>query len=334
MKTVISNARGFDGLTLEERSVPKPDAHQLLLRMRAVSLNFRDIDVVRGAHGNQDALVPLSDGVGEVVEVGAKVSRFAVGNRVSPTFFPDWIDGQATAEARMGRLGWPRDGVLSEYVVVDEHAAVRAPSNLSDVEAATLPCAAVTAWDALFVSGRVVPGDTVVVQGTGGVSLFALLFAKMAGAQVIVTSSQRAKLDRALALGAAHGIDYRAEPEWDKAVLELTGGQGADHVVDVAGGEGLTRSIRAARVGGTVSLAGYVAGRVGQFDLGTAFVRKTTLHPLGVGSRRTFEALARAIKVHDVRPVIDSVFPLERTREAFERLASGDVFGKVAISLV
>jgi len=331
---MISQATGEGGLTLEERPVPKPDAGQLLLRMRAASLNYRDIDVVRGTHGRHAGLVPLSDGVGEVVDIGAKVSRFAVGDRVSPTFFPDWIDGQASVDSRTGSLGWPRPGVLSEYVVVDEHAAVRAPSNLNDVEAATLPCAAVTAWDALFVSGRVVPGDTVVVQGTGGVSLFALRFAKMAGARVIVTSGQRAKLDRALALGAAHGIDYRAEPDWDKAVLELTGGRGADHVVDVAGGEGLTRSIRAARVGGTVSLAGYVAGRTGHFDLGTSFVRKTTLHPLGVGSRRTFEALVRAIELHDVHPVIDAVFPLERAHEAFERLASGEVFGKVAISLV
>ena len=306
---MISQATGEGGLTLEERPVPKPDAGQLLLRMRAASLNYRDIDVVRGTHGRHAGLVPLSDGVGEVVDIGAKVSRFAVGDRVSPTFFPDWIDGQASVDSRTGSLGWPRPGVLSEYVVVDEHAAVRAPSNLNDVEAATLPCAAVTAWDALFVSGRVVPGDTVVVQGTGGVSLFALRFAKMAGARVIVTSGQRAKLDRALALGAAHGIDYRAEPDWDKAVLELTGGRGADHVVDVA-------------------------GRTGHFDLGTSFVRKTTLHPLGVGSRRTFEALVRAIELHDVHPVIDAVFPLERAHEAFERLASGEVFGKVAISLV
>ncbi|WP_394820669.1 NAD(P)-dependent alcohol dehydrogenase [Pendulispora albinea] len=331
MKTMIADAGGKGGLRIEERPIPKPGPKQLLVRMRAFSLNYRDVDMLRGAHGAlPPSFVPLSDGVGQVVEAGAEVSRFAAGDRVSPTFFPDWISGEANDEVRRRRLALPDDGVLSEYIVVDEHAAVRAPRNLSDVEAATLPCAGVTAWDALFVSGQVRPGDTVVVQGTGGVSLFAVLLAKLAGARVIVTSGQRAKLDRALGLGASHGIDHGAEG-WHERVLGLTEGRGADQILDVAGGAGLSRSIAATRIGGTVSLIGYVAGRVAEFDVVVPIVRKTILRPIGVGSRSSFEALVRAVEVNDVHPVVDSVFPFARSHEALARLASGEAFGKVAI---
>lgn len=323
----------LDALTLVERPMPEVGPRDLLLRMRAASLNYRDLAIARRAYGTFGApLIPLSDGVGEIVAVGAEVERFAVGDRVCPTYLPDWIAGEPTEETARRRLGGPLDGVLAEYVRVAEHAAVRAPSHLTDVEAATLPIAGVTAWHALFVAGGVHPGDTVVVQGTGGVSLFALTLARLAGARVIVTSSSPEKLARARELGAAEGIDYRATPDWHARVLDLTEGRGADHVIDVAGGDGLGRSIAAARVGGTVSLVGFVAGTSASLDLGATLRRVVRLQAISVGSRQSFEALTSALALHGARPIVDRVFGFEETRAAYDYLARGGHFGKVAIA--
>lgn len=323
----------LDALTLTERPIPEPGPRDLLLRMRAASLNYRDLAIARRTYGSFAApLVPVSDGVGEVVAIGSEVRRFAVGDRVCPTYVPDWIAGEPTEEAARRRLGGPIDGVLAEYVRVHEDAAVRAPAHLTDVEAATLPIAGVTAWHALFVAGRVQPGDTVVVQGTGGVSLFALALARLAGARVLVTSSSPDKLARARDLGAAEGIDYRATPAWDARVLELTSGRGADHVIDVAGGDGLGRSIAAARVGGTVSLIGFIAGMSSTLDLAAAMRRVVRIQAISVGSRASFESLARALELHRTRPVVDRVFAFEDARAAYDHLARGGHFGKVAIS--
>jgi NADPH:quinone reductase-like Zn-dependent oxidoreductase len=333
MKVFVSTRNGLDGLALVERPIPTPGPHQLLLRMRAASLNYRDLDVLRGDYADfPRPFVPISDGVGEVVAIGAGVRRFAVGDRASPAYLIDWVSGEPTEELRRRRLGGPDDGVLAEYVCVEEHALVAPPRHLTDVEAATLPIAGVTAWDALFVSSQVTPGDVVVVQGTGGVSLFALTLARLAGARVIVTSGSPAKLARALALGAEHGIDYRAEPAWHERVLALTGGRGADHVIDVAGGEGLARSLAATRVGGTVSLAGFVTGKTARIALPTVMQRRLRLQGLGVGSRASFEGLVRTLEASGARPVVDRVFPLAEARAALAYLESGAPFGKVAIA--
>lgn len=333
MKVIVSTRNGLDGLELVERPVPTPGPHQLVLRMRAASINYRDLDVLRGDYAAfPRPLVPVSDGVGEVVAIGAGVSRFAIGDRVSPAYFIDWVSGEPTEEARRRRLGGPDDGVLAEYVCVEEHSLVAPPRHLSDVEAATLPIAGVTAWDALFGTSHVKPGDVVVVQGTGGVSLFALTLARLAGARVIVTSGSPAKLERARALGADHGIDYRAEPAWHERVLALTGGRGADQVIDVAGGDGLARSLAATRVGGTVSLAGYVTGKTASFALPVAMQRRLRLQGLGVGPRTSFEGLVRTLEASKARPVIDRVFPLTEARAALEHLERGAPFGKVAIT--
>ncbi len=329
----LTNGRGLAALALTERPEPVPGPGELLLRLHAVSLNYRDWAILQGTYGHfPRPLVPVSDGVGEVVAVGAGVRRFQRGDRVIPTYVPDWVRGGPAEEVARRRLGGPLDGLLREYACIGEEAAVAAPPHLTDVEAATLPIAGVTAWHALFTAGRLGPADTVVVQGTGGVSLFALQLARMAGARVLVTSRSAAKLERALALGAACGIHTREEPEWEARVLALTDGRGADHVVDVLGGASLGRSIAAARVGGTVSLVGFLEGMEARFDLAQALRRVVRLQAVSVGSREDLEALGRALGAHGVRPVVDRTFPFEQAPAAFEHLASGASFGKVAIT--
>lgn len=335
MKTYeLSRGSGLESLVLTERPVPEPGPRELLVKLRAVSLNYRDLAILRGTYGDYPRpLVPVSDGVGEVVAVGAEVRRFKVGERVIPAYVPDWVRGGPTEENSRRRLGGPLDGLLREYACIHEEAAVAAPAHLTDAEAATLPIAGVTAWHALFTAGRVGPGDTVVVQGTGGVSLFALQLARMAGARVLITSRSPAKLERAVALGAAAGIHTGAEPEWDARVLALTEGRGADHVVDVVGGEGVGRSIGAARVGGTVTLVGFLDSAAVRFDLTRALRRVVRLQAVSVGSREELEALGRALAVQGVRPVVDRTFSFAEAHAAYAYLASGAQFGKVVITL-
>ncbi|HWK90583.1 MAG TPA: NAD(P)-dependent alcohol dehydrogenase [Longimicrobium sp.] len=335
MKTYeLIRGSGLESLVLTERPVPVPGPRELLLKPRAVSLNYRDLAILRGTYGDYPRpLVPVSDGVGEVVAVGAEVRRFKVGERIIPAYVPDWVRGGPTEENSRRRLGGPLDGLLREYACIHEEAAVAAPAHLTDVEAATLPIAGVTAWHALFTAGRVGPGDTVVVQGTGGVSLFALQLARMAGARVLVTSRSPAKLERAVALGAAAGIHTGAEPEWDARVLALTEGRGADHVVDVVGGEGVGRSIGAVRVGGTVTLVGFLDSATVRFDLTRALRRVVRLQAVSVGSREDLEALGRALAVQGVRPVVDRTFSFDEAHAAYAYLASGAQFGKVVITL-
>jgi len=267
---------GFEALTPTDRPVPTPERDEILVKMQAASLNYRDLQVVRGDYPQlQLPLIPVSDGAGEVVAVGSEVRRFRVGDRVCPCYLRDWISGPLTPETVARRLGGSVDGVLAEYVCVPEHAAVRIPEHLTAMEAATLPIAGVTAWHALFVLGRIQPGQTVVVQGTGGVSTFALQLALAAGAHVIATSSSDDKLCRLRSLGEFEVVN-RAKSDWPAEVLRLTNGLGADHVIDVGGGTNLSRSIAATKLGGNISVIGYLESPHAEIDITAALRRMVT----------------------------------------------------------
>lgn len=328
---------GLDALQGVERPSRPLQPGEARLRVRAVSLNYRDLIVARGTKSAKRPrpIVPASDGAGELIELGPGTSSpFAVGERVAANFFPSWIEGPLSDAHHAAALGGGNnDGMLAEEVIVPAASLVRVPAGLSFEEAATLPCAGVTAWHALFVGGRVGPGDTVLVQGTGGVSLFALQLARAAGARVIATSSSAEKRARAEALGAWKTIDYKANPDWGKAALALTEGRGVDLVVDVGGPATFDQSVLAARYGGTVSILGVLTGTSGEVNLYRVFHKNLHVSGVYVGSRRMFEALNQAIEVNGTRPVIDRVFPFEEARGAYEHLASGAHFGKVVISL-
>jgi NADPH:quinone reductase-like Zn-dependent oxidoreductase len=326
---------GPDGLVLGERPDPEPGPGQARVRIRAVSINYRDWLMLTGEYNprQQLPLVPCSDGAGEVEAVGAGVTRVKPGDRVMSLFSQTWLAGPPTREKLAATLGGPLDGTLAERVVLSADGLVPTPPHLSDVEAATLPCAGVTAWNALVTQGSIAPGDVVVVQGTGGVSIFALQIGVLAGARVIVTSSSDAKLERARRIGAWQTINYRTTPDWDRAVRDLTDRRGADHIVEVGGAGTLARSLRAVRVGGTISVIGVLAGRTAEVMLTPILMQNLRLQGVIVGSRETFEALARAAAHHALRPVVDRVFGFEEAREALAWLAAGRHFGKVCIEV-
>ncbi|HKV07619.1 MAG TPA: NAD(P)-dependent alcohol dehydrogenase [Thermoanaerobaculia bacterium] len=332
---VVQEPFGFPALQLTERPDPQPGPGQVLVRIRAVSLNYRDLLVVKGVWRPASPRIPASDGVGEVVAVGEGVTRVRTGDRVAGIFLPGWIDGEATPERlRVPSLGGVgTDGVLAELVVFEEESVVRVPDHLSDVEAATLPLAGVTAWHATVWRSGVKQGDTVLVQGTGGVSLFALQFARMAGATVLVTSSSDEKLRRARELGAAHGINYRDSPDWDERVLEITANRGVDHIVEVVGGENLNRSLRAVRMSGTISVIGLLGGTSAPVETFGFVEKNVRLHGILVGSREMFEEMNRAVAQHKLTPAVDRVFGFEEAREALRYLETGAHFGKVCIHL-
>lgn len=329
----LKDAFGPDHLKKGDRPDPEPGPNQVLLAMRAASLNYRDTLMIRGGYGSRIKvpLIPVSDGVGEVIAVGEGVSRVGVGDRVAPTFFQGWIGGEAEPEKFTGQLGGPLDGVLARLMCVNEQGVSRVPGHLSDEEAACLPCAGLTAWSAVITQGHVGPGDTVLVQGTGGVALFALQFAKMAGARVILTSSRDDKLARGRQLGADEVINYKSTPEWDRVVKDLTAGEGCDLVVELGGGGTLERSIRAARVGGTVSLIGVLSGATAAVPLPLVVMRNLRLQGVTVGSRDGFETMCRAIGRHRLRPVVDRVYDFDDVPSAFAHLESGHHMGKVCV---
>ena len=318
-------------IRVEQADTPRPGPGQILVKMRAFSLNYRDLMVATGRYGGKPAIgrVPLSDGAGEVVEAGPQTSRFKAGDRVASCFFPNWIAGEIQPEYRPDALGGDVDGVLSEYRVADEAGFVALPDRLSFAEGATLPCAAVTAWNALFGHTPLQPGQTVLILGTGGVSVFALQLAHAAGARVIGTSSSDAKLDHAKQLGLAAGVNYRTHPDWEKQVLGLTDGRGVDQVIEVGGAGTLPKSIAAARLGGQVNLIGVLTG--GQIDPLTILWRTAIVRGVYVGSRAMFEAMNRAIDLHDIHPVIDREFGFDEARAAYEHLQGASHFGKVVI---
>jgi NADPH:quinone reductase-like Zn-dependent oxidoreductase len=329
----VHTKEGLDALTLVKRQEVPPGAGQILIKIRATSLNYRDLLTVKGAYGSKQKLplVPFSDGAGEVVAVGDGVTRVKVGDRVATIFMQTWLAGGFSADKAKSALGGAIDGVLAEYITLHEDGVVHVPAHLSDEEAATLPCAAVTAWNALTTEGNFKAGDTVLVQGTGGVSLFALQFAKLMGARVIATSSSDQKLDKLKQLGAADVINYKTTPDWDEQVWELTGGVGVDRVIEVGGAGTLNKSLRAVRYGGHISLIGVLSGLSADVSTASILHKGIRLQGIYVGSREMFEAMNRAIALHRLKPIVDRVFSFEQAREALEYMESGAHFGKIAI---
>jgi len=330
----ILGSFGLENLKPVELPDPQPGAGQVLVRMRAASLNYRDLVVLKGGYGPRQKLprIPVSDGAGEIAAVGQGVHRVKPGDRVVICFSPGWLEGPPTQEKMDASLGAFVDGVLCESIVLSEDAVLPIPAHLSFEEAATLPCAAVTAWTALFVEDRVGPAHTVVVQGTGGVSLFALQFARLAGARVIVTSSSTQKLQRARELGAAEGINYKTTPDWEKEVRRLTGGAGADHIVEVGGAGTLNRSLGCLRMGGMISMIGVLAGASAEVRTTMILFRAARIHGIFVGSRASFEEMNRAIALHGLRPVISDTFPFAEAPAALKHLESGSHFGKIVLT--
>ncbi len=329
----LKESFGIDHLVLAEHERPSPGCGQALVRVKAVSLNYRDLMVVKGLYNPKIPLpfIPFSDGAGEVVAVGEGVSRVAAGDRVAGIFMQDWLAGDLTEAKAKSALGGGKQGVLAEYVVLDGDGLVRVPEHLSYEEAATLPCAAVTAWHALMETG-LRPGERVLLLGTGGVSIFSLQFALMAGAEVIITSSSDEKLAKAAQLGAAHSINYKAVPEWDRRVRELTGETGVDLVVEVGGAGTLPHSLKAVRTGGRISLIGVLTG-AGEMNPLPILMKKIRVQGILVGSREMFESMNRAISMHRLMPVIDRVFPFGEAGDALRYMESGAHFGKICISV-
>ena len=330
----LDAAGGIDALKLEEMPDLAPAAHEVLVRVRATSLNYRDLMIIEGRYGQpiRPGVIPLSDGAGEVVAVGAGVTRAKVGDRVAGTFFAGWIGGRFSRASGATQRGSLEDGFLATHRVINEESFVHIPDHLSYEEAATLPCAALTAWSTLTGGRGVQAGDTVLTLGTGGVSLFAVQLAKLLGARVISTTSGAAKAARLTALGADHVINYNEVPDWDKAVREITNGEGVDCVVEVAGTATLEKSLKSVAVGGDVGLIGGVGGGAPTLDVRVFAQAVATMRRIVVGSRADFEAMNRAIAVHALHPVIDRVFPFADVRAAYQHLSSGSHVGKVVIA--
>jgi len=325
---------GINHLRLATRPDPRPGPGQVLLKMKAASLNYRDLFVLErgyGAHTGTLPLIPLSDGAGEVIEAGAGVTRVKVGERVCPCFNQGWIAGSPDLERMTAIVGGPIDGTMADYMVLPEGGVVKAPAHLSDEQAAALPCAALTAWSALVTYDDLAPGSKVLVQGTGGVALFALQFAKLLGAHVTVISSSDEKIAKAKALGADAAINYKAVPDWAKATREITAGRGYDHIVELGGEKTLPQSLLCIRPGGTVSMIGVLSGGTLSAQLGRVVTRQVRLQGITVGHRDGFEAMLRAIEQHGLRPVIDRVFEFEELKQALAYLQSGLHFGKICI---
>jgi NADPH:quinone reductase-like Zn-dependent oxidoreductase len=331
----IRDAFGLDNLKPAERPTPEPRPDEVLIRIRAVSLNYRDLLVVQGKYNPRMKLprIPLSDGAGEIVSVGAEVTGWKPGDRVVVPFFPAWLDGELTAPGAASALGGDIDGMLCEFTTVHANALLPIPDHLSFEQAATLPCAAVTAWHGLFVAGKLQPGQTILLIGTGGVSLFGLQFGKIAGANIILISSSDAKLERARAMGAHHTINYKSMPDWEKEIHKITGGRGVDVTLEVGGTGTLSKTLKATRYAGHVSLIGVLSGISGDVQIGPILHKSITVRGIYVGSRAMFESMNRTISQHKIEPVIDHVFDFEQSPDAFRHLESAQHFGKIVIRI-
>ena len=323
----------LDGLKLGDEEDRHPGPREVAIRIRATSLNYRDLKVATGAYEPgtiKPRVIPLSDGAGEVVEAGAGVTRVKIGDRVAAIFLQRWLAGRVDPAYASSALGGPSDGVLAERVVLSEEGVVPIPGHLSFEEAATLPCAAVTAWHALFARGNLTAGESVLTLGTGGVSLFAAQFARMAGARVIVTSGSSEKIARLKAMGVTDIVNYRATPDWERAVMDLTGGQGADHVLELGGAGTFRQSLLALRVGGRLYAIGNLAGAA-QINPQMILAKRANVHGIQVGSREMFEAMNRAISQAQLKPIVDRQFEFRDARAAYDYLASRAHFGKIVI---
>ena len=328
----IKSPGGLEKIVIEERADPAPGPGEILVRVRASSLNYHDFVVALGGIPTEDGRILMSDGAGDVVGVGEGVTRFKEGDKVLGLFFPNWHSGAIDSLGFGAVPGDGADGFAAELVAMPAEAFTRMPEGYSYTEAATLPCAALTAWRGMFVEGSVKPGDWVLTQGTGGVSIFALQFAKAAGARVIATSSSNAKLEKLKALGADHLINYKDEPEWGKKAFELSGG-GVHEVVEIGGPETLTQSIAACRVGGHISLIGVLTGVSGEVPTAAFFSKNLTMSGITVGSRAHQEDMIAAIDANGIKPVLDKDFPLSELAAAFAHQASQQHFGKITISI-
>ena len=327
---------GLEQIKVVEAPDPTPGPGQVLVRMKAVSLNYRDLLMVNGMYGRgsastSDVITPFSDGCGVVEAVGAGVTRFKAGDRVATLFFQAWTSGPPSLEKLMSALGFPVPGAGAELQTFSEQGLSKVPDFLTDQQVATLPCAALTAWRGLFEDARLDPGDTVVLQGTGGVSIFGLQFARAAGLRTVITSSSDEKLARAKALGANHLVNYKTTSAWSGPVREATGGRGADFIMEVGGGGTIQESMRAIRIGGHIAIIGVVAGAGEAFNPASLIGNSAKLQGLSVGSRDMFEAMCRAIELHGIQPVVDKVFPFTEAKAAFAAMAAGEHFGKIVL---
>ncbi len=333
----IQGSFGLENLKKVDRPDLEPGPGQVVVNVSATSLNYRDLLMVRGLYNPKQPLplVPNSDGVGTISAVGQGVTRVKVGDRVCGSFFQGWIAGQPSfAKCALTSLGGPLDGFLAEQVLLSAEGVVAVPDYLSDEEAATLPCAGLTAWSALVRLGDVKPGDTVLVLGTGGVSMYALQIARLMGAEVIVTSSSDEKLERAKELGATHTINYATDPKWSKTVKTLTGNVGVDNVIEVGGAGTLEQSLRSVRIGGTVSMIGILSGVVEPLNVIGILMQEVRVQGVFVGHREAFEDMNAAFDSAKVRPIVDKVFGFDEAAAAFEHMATGKHFGKIVVKTI
>jgi NADPH:quinone reductase-like Zn-dependent oxidoreductase len=326
---------GIENLALIDAPEPEPSAGEVAVAVHAVSLNYRDLMTVTGKYNPRMHLprIPSSDGAGVVAAVGEGVTRFKVGDRVAGIFMQRWIDGAPTAAKQKGALGGDIDGMMAQTVVLPEAGLVHLPEHLSFEQAATLPCAAVTAWNAVVTAAHTGPGDTVLIQGTGGVSIAALQFAKAAGARVLGTSSSDEKLERARALGLDAGLNYRERPQWADWVLEQTDGRGADLVVEVGGAGTFAQSLQAARVGGAIAQIGVLSQSSEPLAVPLILRKQLRIQGIYVGSRADFERMNQAISLLRIEPVVDRVFPLDEAQKAFRQMEQGAHFGKLVVRM-
>ena len=329
----IGSSFGLQDLKVDTVDHPSPSFGEVLVRVKAVSLNYRDWEIINGQYHTVygPGLVPLSDGAGEVADVGAGVTGFNVGDRVIGSFWQGWTAGPLADSLDAQTLGGPLNGLMSEYQVLPESGLVKAPSNLDFAQASTLPCAGVTAWQSLVVEGKIKSGDWVLIQGTGGVSIFALQIAQMHGAQAIVLSSSDAKLDMARSLGATATINYRATPNWSDQIPAITGGHGADHIIEVGGPKTFPQSLTSLAVGGQINVIGYLGGKDGQINPLQILQAHARVRGIAVGPASSLKQLCKAYEHNELRPVIDSHFEWMEFRQAFEHLNSTQHTGKIVL---
>lgn len=328
---IVGSGGGFDHVNVGLHEAKEPDNNQITVRLHANSLNYHDYAVVQGMWGPSEPRIPMADGAGEVVAVGEGVAEFKPGDAVVSTFFPSWRSGEPQVEGFATVPGDGVDGYAREFVTASCNAFTRAPMGWSHTESSTLTTAALTAWRALFCFDPVQPGDTVLIQGTGGVSIFALQFAKLAGATVIATSSGEAKIDRLKAAGADYTINYKTEPNWGQVARDLTCGLGVDHIIEVGGASTLDQSLDAVRVGGQILVIGILSGSSGEVNIVKALIKQARLQGVLVGSRAQQTDMVRAIDANQIKPIVDRVFPLEEIVDAFKYQESNQHFGKICL---